>query len=30
MTNTLGIAGSLAGGLLEYARGDGGMVSACT
>jgi 2-methylcitrate dehydratase PrpD len=26
MTNTLGIAGSLAGGLLEFARGDGGMV----
>jgi 2-methylcitrate dehydratase PrpD len=26
MTNALGIAGSLAGGLLEFARGDGGMV----
>jgi 2-methylcitrate dehydratase PrpD len=26
MTNTLGIAGSLAGGLLEFARGNGGMV----
>src|SRR6266481_513226 len=26
MTNELGIAGSLAGGLLEFARGDGGMV----
>ncbi|HTT81052.1 MAG TPA: MmgE/PrpD family protein, partial [Stellaceae bacterium] len=26
MTNTIGIAGSLAGGLLEFARGDGGMV----
>jgi 2-methylcitrate dehydratase PrpD len=26
MTNTLGIAGSLCGGLLEFARGDGGMV----
>ena len=26
MTNGLGIAGSLAGGLLEFARGDGGMV----
>jgi 2-methylcitrate dehydratase PrpD len=25
-TNALGIAGSLAGGLLEFARGDGGMV----
>ena len=26
MTNALGIAGSLCGGLLEFARGDGGMV----
>jgi len=26
MTNASGIAGSLAGGLLEFARGDGGMV----
>src|SRR5437588_9036121 len=26
MTNALGIAGSLAGGLLEFAKGDGGMV----
>src|SRR6516164_3684182 len=26
MTNALGVAGSLAGGLLEFARGDGGMV----
>ena len=26
MTNAIGIAGSLAGGLLEFARGDGGMV----
>src|SRR5215472_2478736 len=26
LTNTLGIAGSLAGGLLEFARGNGGMV----
>jgi len=26
MTNALGIAGSLASGLLEFARGDGGMV----
>src|SRR5215470_11789685 len=26
MTNALGIAGSLAGGLLEFARGDGGTV----
>lgn len=26
MTNALGIAGSLAGGLLEFARGSGGMV----
>jgi len=26
MANALGIAGSLAGGLLEFARGDGGMV----
>jgi 2-methylcitrate dehydratase PrpD len=26
MTNALGIAGSLAGGLLEFSRGDGGMV----
>jgi len=26
MTNALGIAGSLAGGLLEFARGNGGMV----
>ena len=26
MTNALGIAGSLAGGLLEFARGDGGMI----
>jgi 2-methylcitrate dehydratase PrpD len=26
MARTLGIAGSLAGGLLEFARGDGGMV----
>src|SRR5499433_581585 len=26
MANTLGIAGSLCGGLLEFARGDGGMV----
>src|SRR6201998_1926137 len=26
MTNALGIAGSLGGGLLEFARGDGGMV----
>src|SRR5262249_58639785 len=26
MTNALGIAGSLAGGLLEFARGDGGLV----
>src|SRR5215470_10746575 len=26
MTNALGISGSLAGGLLEFARGDGGMV----
>jgi 2-methylcitrate dehydratase PrpD len=26
MTNVLGIAGSLCGGLLEFARGDGGMV----
>jgi len=26
MTNALGIAGSLAGGLLEFVRGDGGMV----
>ena len=26
MTNTLGIAGSLCGGLLEFAKGDGGMV----
>ena len=26
MTSALGIAGSLAGGLLEFARGDGGMV----
>lgn len=26
MTRALGIAGSLAGGLLEFARGDGGMV----
>jgi 2-methylcitrate dehydratase PrpD len=26
MTKALGIAGSLAGGLLEFARGDGGMV----
>src|SRR5204862_4830400 len=26
MTNAFGIAGSLAGGLLEFARGDGGMV----
>ncbi len=26
MTNALGIAGSLAGGLLDFARGDGGMV----
>ena len=26
MSNALGIAGSLAGGLLEFARGDGGMV----
>ena len=25
MTNALGIAGLLAGGLLEFARGDGGM-----
>src|SRR5712672_2611888 len=29
MTNALGIAGSLCGGLLEFARGDGGMVR-CT
>src|SRR5580658_4281380 len=26
MTNAIGIAGSLAGGLLEFAKGDGGMV----
>ncbi len=26
MTNAIGIAGSLAGGLLEFSRGDGGMV----
>src|SRR6202035_4449617 len=26
MANAIGIAGSLAGGLLEFARGDGGMV----
>jgi 2-methylcitrate dehydratase PrpD len=26
MTNAIGIAGSLAGGLMEFARGDGGMV----
>ena len=26
MTNVIGIAGSLAGGLLEFSRGDGGMV----
>ena len=26
MTNAIGIAGSFAGGLLEFARGDGGMV----
>jgi len=26
MANALGIAGSLAGGLLEFAKGDGGMV----
>lgn len=26
MTNAIGVAGSLAGGLLEFARGDGGMV----
>ena len=26
MTNALGIAGSLCGGLLEFSRGDGGMV----
>ena len=26
MTNALGLAGSLAGGLLEFAKGDGGMV----
>ncbi len=26
MTNALGVAGSLCGGLLEFARGDGGMV----
>src|SRR5437764_6362710 len=26
MTNAIGLAGSLAGGLLEFARGDGGMV----
>jgi 2-methylcitrate dehydratase PrpD len=26
MTNALGIAGSLCGGLLEFARGDGGMI----
>src|SRR5206468_6996721 len=26
MANALGLAGSLAGGLLEFARGDGGMV----
>ena len=26
MTNALGMAGSLCGGLLEFARGDGGMV----
>ena len=26
MTNAIGIAGSLAGGLLEFARGDGGIV----
>jgi 2-methylcitrate dehydratase PrpD len=26
MANALGVAGSLAGGLLEFARGDGGMV----
>ena len=26
MTNAIGIAGSLAGGLLEFARGDGGTV----
>jgi 2-methylcitrate dehydratase PrpD len=26
MTNAIGVAGSLAGGLLEFSRGDGGMV----
>jgi 2-methylcitrate dehydratase PrpD len=26
MTNAIGVAGSLAGGLLEFAKGDGGMV----